>query len=248
MSELKVNKLTGITGTSAGAPIILSGDTATLDNVTLDNVTFGSSVAGLPTADFVHIDTQTTSSTTIIKHAMSTEYRAFRLYYENIVPVTTASELYLDFYDNELNTISGMEAADATVVSVYHETPHWHVAQGYTNEWGYKSFMDSMFGFNVGSQTVGAGEGGATGIMDIMWGQTLKRAGAAGGPYAHSVIVEGYGFAYNDSNDYRYHHTYHIFVCCADQIYGLGIFNNGGASPNFRDGARTTLYGLKPGI
>jgi hypothetical protein len=30
MSELKVNKLTGITGTSAGAPITLSGDTATL--------------------------------------------------------------------------------------------------------------------------------------------------------------------------------------------------------------------------
>jgi hypothetical protein len=40
MSELKVNKLTGITGTSAGAPITLSGDTATLGT----GVTIGSGV------------------------------------------------------------------------------------------------------------------------------------------------------------------------------------------------------------
>jgi len=42
MSELKVNKLTGITGTSAGAPITLSGDTATLGT----GSTIGSGVTG----------------------------------------------------------------------------------------------------------------------------------------------------------------------------------------------------------
>jgi len=193
--------------------------------------------------DFVYIDTQTTSSTTIIKHAMSTDYRAFRLYYEDLVPTVNAAEINLDFYDSNMST-SGMETLGGTVVSCFHETPHWHVAQSYTNEWGFKSFLSAQIAFNVSNRSDGAG--GASGFMDIQWGLPMFRAGTGSTSYAHSVSVKGCGWHYNDGNDYRYRQDYHIFACCAAQVYGLGIWLSDSAT--FRDGARTTLYGLKPGI
>ncbi|MDP7368769.1 MAG: hypothetical protein QGH83_16110, partial [Candidatus Pacebacteria bacterium] len=51
MSQLNVNKITGTTGTTSGAPIALSGDTATLGSGVTNNAgvasgTIGSSVTG----------------------------------------------------------------------------------------------------------------------------------------------------------------------------------------------------------
>ena len=95
MSRLNVDKITGATGTASGAPITLSGDTATLGSGVTDSATSSTSVTNDSTQ---YLD---------LNDCFSASYSVYDFYLSSVIPaVTTGVDLYMWFLTSDGNVSS----------------------------------------------------------------------------------------------------------------------------------------------
>ena len=99
MSRLNVDKITGATGTASGAPITLSGDTAT---ITLGAGTIGTSVTDSATSSASVTNNSTTNLD--LNNCFSASYSVYDFYLASCIPaVTTGVNLQMRFLTSDGN-------------------------------------------------------------------------------------------------------------------------------------------------
>ena len=112
-SELFVNKITGTSGTSGGAPITLSGDTATLGSGVTDSATSSTSVTNNSTQ---YLD---------LNNCFSASYSVYDFYLASCLPaVTSGVNLEMRFLTSDGNvSTSDMWVA---IHNVYYDSSNLH--------------------------------------------------------------------------------------------------------------------------
>ena len=152
MSRLNVDKITGKTGTNSGAPITLSGDTATLSGT---GVTFP---AGHVLQVVQNENTETNSLTTsyenlyevsiTLKSASSDVYGFFYFQYRMV----TSAGFGIEIYRNNSATVTTSHTAVWTKNLVDGGDPYtWFTGNGAEHSVGTINTKDSLSGFSIGN-------------------------------------------------------------------------------------------------
>ena len=104
MSLFRADKITGRTGSSDGAPITLSGDTATI------TATLGAGTIGTSVTDSATSSTSVTNNSTQyldLNDCFSASYSVYDFYLSSVIPaVTTGPDLYMWFLTSDGNVSS----------------------------------------------------------------------------------------------------------------------------------------------